>query len=154
MGRGSRIVVLAGLLSFAVLTGSTLSGCASVDKLTLTTSPRLNTCEGTDPHPVVLRVYYLRGVAKFRAADFSALWDDDRTVLADDRLEMHEKTLNPRQQVTLSIERSDEVKEATALGIIANFCRPGEGCWRQVVPIEGRKTAIRVHLDEGCLSID
>jgi glutamate synthase (NADPH/NADH) large chain len=59
---------LIGLLSAAFA-----SGCASVDKLTLTTSPRLNICEGTDPHPVVLRVYYLRGVAKFRAAILASL---------------------------------------------------------------------------------
>ncbi len=149
MGRELRIIAAVGLLAALSLTG-----CASVDKLTLTTSPRLNTCEGSDPHPVVMRVYYLRGTARFRSADFAALWDDDRTVLADDRLDMHEKTLNPRQQVNLSIERSDDAKEAVALGIIANFCRPGEGCWRQVVPLEGRKTKVRVHLDEGCLSID
>lgn len=143
-----------GVLFGSLVLAGAISGCASVDKITLTTSQHLNTCEGSDPHPVVIRIYYLRGTTRFRSVDFESLWDDDRTALGDDRLELHEKTLNPREQVPLIIKRSDAAKEATAIGLVANFCRPGEGCWRQVVELEGSKSEIRVHLNEGCISID
>ena len=142
------------LLPLAAGVTVSLAGCASIDKLTLTTAARLNTCDGSEPHPVVVRIYYLKNSARFRAADFPSLWDEDRLTLGDDRLDLIEETLNPREELPLTIKRSDEAKEATAIGIVANFCDPGEGCWRQVVPVEGRKSDIRIHLDEGCLSVD
>ncbi|GJM44551.1 MAG: hypothetical protein DHS20C21_13930 [Gemmatimonadota bacterium] len=142
------------LLLIAVGSALATGGCASIDKLTLTTAARLNTCDGSEPHPVVVRIYYLKNSARFKAADFPSLWDQDRNTLGDDRLDLIEETLNPREELPLVIKRSDEAKEATAIGIVANFCDPGEGCWRQVVPITGKKSDIRIHFDEGCLSID
>jgi type VI secretion system VasD/TssJ family lipoprotein len=130
------------------------AGCGTTDKVILTTSPRLNICEGSDPHPVVVKNYYLASAERFSRADFVALWEDDIGTLAEDRLRLVEKTLNPKEQVTLPLERDDAVKGATALGIVANFCRPGEGCWRRTVAIGDDDVKIRVHLDEGCLSID
>ena len=62
--------------------------------------------------------------------------------------------MNPRQQLTVSPARNDAAKAATAIGVVANFCRAGEGCWRRVVAIDKGDAKIRVHLDEGCLSID
>jgi type VI secretion system VasD/TssJ family lipoprotein len=140
-------LVLLGLLLLA-------AGCASTDKITLTSSPRLNACGGSDGHPVVIRIYYLRGTSRFARADFSELWENDHAVLADDRLEVHERTLKPQEQIVLSLERKDATKEATAIGLVANFCEPGEGCWRRLIPITGRTTETRIHADEGCLSID
>jgi type VI secretion system VasD/TssJ family lipoprotein len=144
--RAMSIVFLAVLAS--------VTGCGTTDKLVLTTSPRLNTCEGADSHPCVVRVYYLTSVDRFAGADFVALWEDDLGTLQGDRLHVVEKTVNPKQQLTLSLKRDDKVKGATAIGVVANFCKPGEGCWRKTVPIQGDGVQIRVHLDEGCLSID
>ena len=146
-GRIRFSLVLLGLFAVAGCGGTT-------DKVILTTSPRLNICEGSDPHPVVVKIYYLRSAERFSRADFGALWDDDIGTLADDRLRLVEKTLNPKEQVTLPLQRDDAVKDATVLGIVANFCRQGEGCWRKTVPIGEDGAQIRVHLDEGCLSID
>ena len=139
---------------FLLATLAGVTGCGTTDKLVLTTSPRLNTCEGADPHPCVVRVYYLASADRFASADFVALWEDDVATLGGDRLHFVEKTLNPKQQLTLSLERDEAVKGATAIGVVANFCKPGEGCWRKTVPISGDDFEIRVHLDEGCLSID
>jgi type VI secretion system VasD/TssJ family lipoprotein len=119
----------------------------------LTSSPRLNTCEGADPHPVVVRIYYLRSADKFSRADFTALWEDDFGTLGDDRISVVEKTLNPKQQLTVSLSRSDAAKAAGAIGVVANFCNAREGCWRRAVSIK-KSAKIRVHLDESCLSID
>lgn len=139
----------------AVIGATLLAGCgATTDRVTLTTSPRLNTCEGADPHPVVVRIYYLRNSDKFSRADFTALWEDDFGVLGDDRISVVERTLNPKQQLAVSLARKDAAKEATAIGILANFCRAGEGCWRRTVAIDKDDVKLRVHLDEGCLSID
>jgi type VI secretion system VasD/TssJ family lipoprotein len=144
---------VAGGLALAAVLGAT--GCATTDRITLTSSPRLNTCEGGgDPHAVVVRIYYLRATDRFTRADFAALWQDDAAALADDRIALEERTVNPRQQLAISLERKDAAKAATAIGVVANFCRPGEGCWRRTVPISGGAVKLRVHLDEGCLSID
>ena len=149
------MILLRTTVMLSVVLGATLiAGCATTDKVTLTTSPRLNTCEGADPHPVVVRLYYLRSADKFSRADFTALWEDDFGALGDDRISVVEKTLNPRQQLTVSLARNDAAKAATAIGVVANFCRAGEGCWRRVVAIDKGDAKIRVHLDEGCLSID
>lgn len=131
------------------------AGCGTTDRVTLTTSPRLNTCEKDgDAHPVVVRIYYLKSVDRFMRTDFAALWQDDFTALAEDRISVEERTLNPKQQVTIPLPRQDAAKAATAIGVVANFCRPGEGCWRRTVPITGKGAKLRVHLDEGCLAID
>lgn len=131
------------------------AGCATTDQVTLTTSPRLNTCEsGGDAHSVVVRIYYLKSVDRFMRADFTALWQDEFAALADDRISVEERTLNPTQQITVPLAREGPAKTATAIGVVANFCRPGEGCWRRTVSIEGDAAKLRVHLDEGCLAID
>ena len=138
----------------ALTTLASMNGCATTDHVVLTSSRRLNMCEGADPHPIVVRLYYLRGSSRFVRADFETLWEDDLSALEDDRIQVLERTLNPTQQLPLSIKREGDAKQATAIGVVANFCRPGEGCWRQVVPLEGKKGEIRIHVDEDCLSVD
>jgi type VI secretion system VasD/TssJ family lipoprotein len=138
-----------------LLAACLVAGCGgTTDRIVLTSSPRLNMCNGVDPHPVVVRIYYLRGASKFSRADFEALWENDTAVLGDDRIQVIERTLNPREQLPVSLSRSGPAQEATSIGVVANFCRPGEGCWRRFVPIEKAKAEIQVHVDEGCLSID
>ena len=144
---GTRFLALALALGFG--------GCATTDQVTLTTSPRLNTCEsGGDAHTVVVRIYYLKSVDRFMRVDLNTLWQDDVAALADDRISVQERTVNPKQQVTVPLPREGPAKAATAIGVVANFCRPGEGCWRRTVSIDGDAAKLRVHLDEGCLAID
>jgi type VI secretion system VasD/TssJ family lipoprotein len=144
-----------GRKALLLLAACLVAGCGgTTDRIVLTSSPRLNMCNGVDPHPVVVRIYYLRGASKFSRADFEALWENDTAVLGDDRIQVIERTLNPREQLPVSLSRSGPAQEATSIGVVANFCRPGEGCWRRFVPIEKAKAEIQVHVDEGCLSID
>lgn len=151
--RGALLTRAAVIVMFG--TAALMAGCATTDQVTLTTSPRLNTCEKDgDAHPAVVRIYYLKSADRFMRADFSALWNDEFTVLADDRITVEERTLNPKQQITVPLKREGDAKAATTIGIVANFCRPGEGCWRRTVAITGGGAKIRVHLDEGCLAID
>lgn len=126
-------------------------GCAATDKVLLTSSRRLNSCDGQEAHPVGVRVYYLAATDRFSKADFEALWNDDAATLADDRLKVSDLTVVPQSQSELKLPRP---KGAKAVGFVANFCKPGEGCWRAVVALEGHKGKLRLHLDEGCLSLD
>jgi type VI secretion system VasD/TssJ family lipoprotein len=134
-----------------VLAAFLACGCASTDKVYLTGSRRLNSCDGEEAHPVGVRVYYLAGTDRFNKADFASLWENDLEALGEDRIKVSDVTLTPQSQQELAIERPDK---ATSLGIVANFCKPGEGCWRAVVPLDDRKEKVRVHLDEGCLTLD
>lgn len=142
--RGARMGFVLAALGF-------LSACASTDRVFLTGSRRLNACDGQEPHPVGVRVYYLAGTERFMKADFSSLWENDLDTLQDDRIKVSDVTVVPQNQNEIVLERPDG---ATSLGIVANFCKPGEGCWRALVPLEDRKQKVRVHLDEGCLSLD
>jgi type VI secretion system VasD/TssJ family lipoprotein len=147
--------VRAALVACALGLSLGLGGCGgTVDRVVLTSSPRLNMCNGENPHPVVVRIYYLRGASKFSRAEFEALWENDVAVLEDDRLQVIERTLNPQEQLPITLNRKGAAAEATSIGVVANFCRPGEGCWRRFVPIEKGDAEIRVHVNEGCLSID
>lgn len=140
-----------GVLFVAALAVGICAGCASTDKVLLTSSRRLNSCDGNEAHPVGVRVYYLAGTDRFTKADFASLWENDLETLGEDRIQVADVTVLPQSQAEVPLERPDK---ATSLGIVANFCKPGEGCWRTVVPLDGRKEKVRVHLDEGCLSID
>lgn len=117
----------------------------------MTGSRRLNSCDGKEPHPVGVRIYYLTATDRFSKADFASLWENDVEVLGEDRVKVTEVTVVPQKQAEVKLARP---KGATALGIVANFCRPGEGCWRKVIPFEGRDGKLLIHLDEGCLSLD
>jgi type VI secretion system VasD/TssJ family lipoprotein len=148
-GRGGALLPTL-LLAFAVF-----SGCGTTDLVTLTGSPRLNRCSGSDdPHPVAVRIYYLKSDGRFLDSDFDALWQSDREILQDDYLDHAERTLNPRSQLRVELQRKDDASEATALGIMANFCDAQEGCWRKVVPLAGGGKEIWILLGERCLSID
>jgi type VI secretion system VasD/TssJ family lipoprotein len=136
---------------FVLAIAGLLSACASTDRVYLTGSRRLNVCEGQEPHPVGVRVYYLSATERFMKADFATLWENDLEALQDDRIKVSDVTVVPQNQNEIVLERPDGAK---SLGIVANFCKPGEGCWRALVPLEDRKQKVRVHLDEGCLSID
>ena len=141
------------LLATSLLT--IVTGCGSTHEIILTSSPRLNMCGSNEPHPVFIRIYYLRATSKFETADFNAIWYDERATLEDERIETYERTLNPRQQLPIPIKPGDDAKDAVAIGIVANFCDPGPGgCWKKIVPITGRNQKVRFHLDQGCLSVD
>lgn len=144
VARAARSALLAGTIFV-------LSSCGGTDKVLLTSSRRLNACDGGEPHPVGVRVYYLAATDRFSKADFPTLWENDREALEDDRLSVSDVTVVPQSQAEVKLNRPDGAK---AVGIVANFCKPGEGCWRQIVPLEGRKGPLRVHLDEGCISLD
>jgi type VI secretion system VasD/TssJ family lipoprotein len=128
-----------------------LAACASTDRVYLTGSRRLNICSGDEPHPVGVRVYYLSGTERFMKADFASLWENDLETLQDDRIKVSDVTVVPQDQTEVVLDRPEGAK---SLGIVANFCKPGEGCWRALIPLEDRKEKLRVHLDEGCLSLD
>jgi type VI secretion system VasD/TssJ family lipoprotein len=127
------------------------AGCGSTDRVMLTSSRRLNACDGSEAHPVGVRVYYLASTDRFTQADFASLWENDLETLGEDRIKVTDLTVVPQSQQEVPLERPDK---ATAIGIVANFCKPGAGCWRAVLPLEGRKGKLGVHLGEGCISIE
>lgn len=145
-----RTFVRVGPLLLAV---AALAGCAgTTDRVDITSSPRLNSCDESGSHAVILRIYSLRSADTFVEADFGALWENDRKVLGDDRIAVQDHTVIPGAgEVRVPIPREEGV---AVIGLVANFCRLTPGCWRKVVELKKGSTQIVVNLDGTCLSVD
>ncbi len=130
-----------------------LTGCAATDHVFLNSDARVNMCEGADPHPVLVRIYHLRGTDRFDQAEFTLLWEDEQAALGPTFLRREQQVVNPRESLKISIPRKDEAEEATHLGFVANFCDLSGDCWRVSAPVSGRKTEIHLDLEMTCIEV-
>jgi type VI secretion system VasD/TssJ family lipoprotein len=130
-----------------------LRSCTTTDHFVLTTSSRLNSCDGVGGHPLALRILSLGSTTEFEKRDFFELWEDLEEALGDELLAVEETTMIPDRRSGLDLERPEA---ATAIGILANFCSPGdkESCWRQVVPLRGGAKTVKIYFDETCMVLE
>lgn len=108
---------------------------------------KLNTCGKSDPQPVVVRLYQLKGEAKFRKAMPDAFWRDDLTALSGEVIgSPTEVTLRPGEpkEIELPLE-----KQTTHVAVAADFCKPDGDSWRKVFQVRDFKGGISVVLYEG-----
>jgi type VI secretion system protein VasD len=118
-----------------------LAACASGDskpheplRLDLT----VNAASGVNPDgqgraaPIVVRVYELKTVNAFNAADFFSLHEKDKTLLADDLVKRDEFQLRPGEQKTI---RRTADTAATTLGVLAEYRDLPHAVWRATYPL-------------------
>jgi type VI secretion system protein VasD len=96
-------------------------------KLVLQGTDRLNPSEKGEPLAMAVRIYQLKGSNKIADASFSDILDNDKTVLAEDLVDMKELTLQPSQQVTPPLPRADG---AQYLAVVGLFRQPAGTSWR------------------------
>lgn len=120
--------------------------------LELAATAQVNPDANGRPSPVLVRVYELRAPGVFESADFFALLEQDRSVLADDLINRWEYQLEPgeRRRVDASFQAS-----SGHIGVIAAYRNIEEATWRVVEPIEsGRNNAFVATIDALRLEIE
>jgi len=110
-------------------------------QMTLRSSDDVNPNEAGDGSPVVVRVYQLKTEKAFQAADFFAIYKDDRTVLGDERITGDEFVLMPSERRTLQVNLS---KETRYIGVIAAYRDIRNAQWRGLVPTPRKGFSVAV----------
>jgi len=127
-----------------------LRSCGAVDRIRIEASEQLNTCDESGAHPVKLYIYSLAAAEQFRAAEFSALFDNDLKALGDDKLDVIEKTVRPGETLELKLPRADGAK---AIGIVADFCQQSSNCWKRSIDLEKKGARIGIALGKNCMTV-
>jgi type VI secretion system protein VasD len=86
------------------------------------------------PSPIVVRVYQLKSDAGFGNAEFFALFDDDKRVLAADLVGREEFELAPGETRTVELNLSPDTRFMGALGAYRDV---RDATWRASEPVAG-----------------
>lgn len=103
------------------------------------------------PSPIVLRIYELNALGKFKAADFFGLMEDDAALLGNDLLHREELQLSPGAKQPYHRKVPPETEY---IGVIAAYRNINEAVWKVMAPIPPNKTsAITISVNDLALSI-
>lgn len=142
-----------------------MAACASVGsapktdtvKVQVVVDDDINPSSDGRPSSLVLRIYQLKGDARFLAADFFDLYDKQDEILAGDLLASQELSLAPGESRELEMEVSAEAQQ---LGVMAAFRDIRNAEWRAVAaaPRKGlknliRKDAVTVHAQRAAVTL-
>jgi type VI secretion system protein VasD len=116
--------------------------------VTIQAAAGVNPNDDGRPSPVVVRLYQLRTVDVFKAADFGKLSGSDQATLGQDLIRRDEYTLTPggRRQVELELP-----EDAAALCAIAAFQRLEQAVWRACVDLPA--TVVAVTVDDARITV-
>ncbi len=81
---------------------------------------------------VAVRLYWLGGTTRFARADFFALHDQEKAVLADDGMGSEELILSPGSSQTLERDVKAGVQN---LGVVVAFYDIDHATWRATAPV-------------------
>jgi type VI secretion system protein VasD len=105
----------------------------------------LNPSVSNRPSPLVLRIYELRSDAAFQQAEFMALYQTDRSVLATDLVNRDEITLQPGDILPYSRPLGPDTRY---IGVVAAYRNLERARWRVVVPVQpNRANHLTIHAD-------
>ena len=115
-------------------------------------STEVNPDNSGRPSPVVVRLYELKNLSAFNAADFFTLYQNDSAVLGGDLVRREEYVLRPGGQ---KIYRRKTSEETRYLAIIAAFRDIDQAAWKGSLPIPANRTTnITVHLNRLGLALE
>ncbi|MCI0666505.1 MAG: type VI secretion system lipoprotein TssJ [Methylococcaceae bacterium] len=124
----------------------------TVIELKLETSKDLNLTREGNATPIVARVYELKSSDGFSNADFFAIYDQDKDILASDIVYREELELTPAQSRQIRLEPKPESR---FIGIFGAFRDLETAQWRVVEEIPPNKTTVmRVHFAKNSVAID
>lgn len=140
-----------------------LLGCASdapvqpppppptIVNLQIETAADLNADSNGNGAPVMLRIYELKEQSAFNAADFFALFNDDKATLAADLVRKQEMLLQPGETKVLTVNPDADVQ---SLGFFAAFRQLDTAQWRAATRLKWHQTqAITLKLSNNQLSV-
>lgn len=117
------VLASAGLLGGCGVFGSSPTSLVAEITVDKGTNPNL---EG-QPSPVVVRLDLLRAKEAYNAAEFTPLYTQSKTVLAQDLVSSQEMELRPGDTRTVEIK---DAKDATVLGILVAYRNIEPAKWR------------------------
>lgn len=114
-------------------------------------SPGVNPDASNRPSPIVLRIYELKALGKFKAADFFGLMSDDAAMLGKDLLHREELHLAPGVKQPYHRKVPPETEH---IGIIAAYRNINEAVWKVMAPVPANKTSVfTISVNDLALSI-
>jgi type VI secretion system protein VasD len=144
-----------GLAAAVALAGAVLlAGCG-----TRPTAIRADVVAGADvnpdargrPSPVVVKVFELKSLAAFEAADFFSLFEKDKETLGGELLARDELSLVPGAKREFVREAKPDTR---FLGVVAGYRDLERSTWRAAVPVPAQKTtSVIVRLEARKVSI-
>jgi type VI secretion system protein VasD len=102
----------------------------------LTVSKQINPDIYGRPSPVVMRIYELKNIGKFEAADFYKITGTYETLLGTDLVSSEQFHLHPGQTKSLKQAISPETKY---IAVTVAYRDLNKAVWRATVPIEANK---------------
>lgn len=141
-----------------------LIGCASdapappapqpptIIQLQIESSNMVNLGVNGEASPVILKLYELSEPSSFNAADFFALFNDDKAILGGDLTHKTELVLKPGESKNLLLQPNDDAK---SLGLFAAFRLLDNAQWRANATIEQHKTqSMVIKLEQNQLKVE
>jgi type VI secretion system protein VasD len=141
---------LSGMLSLAAawplpLRADASAAVATPLELTIVGGPGMNPNAQGRASPVVVRIFDLKAVKAFEAADYPALFERPGEALKDDLVAQEEFVLRPGE-----IRHRDRIlgPQVQALGVAAAFREMATANWHLTVPVTpGRRNLLLIDLD-------
>lgn len=101
--------------------------------------------------PVVIRIYLLKSLAAFNAADFFSLYEKEQQTLADNLVSRDEITLKPGETKVLQTLSGNQ---GAYVGVIAAFRNIDRAAWRSSAALANGKTnEIRISVENDRVNI-
>lgn len=115
------------------------------------TSSHLNPNADGEPSPIIVRLYELRSIGKFKNSDFFSLFDDETITLANDLVVREEFRFNPNETKTLNRELNPATRY---IGISAAFRDLEEANWRATLEVnEHQENSYTILLGRSDISV-
>ena len=122
-----------------------LAGCMSTNvSLDVKATDNLNLNQFDEALPVVLKVYQLSDIQSFKTATFEELWKSDKSILANSRITVEERTVNPSDKLNISFEQA---KEAKFVAVFALFRDRADDNWRVYHEVDTGTVQLSTSLD-------
>jgi len=100
---------------------------------TVQASAQINPSASKRPSPLLIRIYELKSVAAFNAADFMSLYQRDQAALSGDMLAKEEFVLEPGETKTFAKTLAPDTR---FIGVVAAYRDLEHAKWRSVVPVQ------------------
>lgn len=105
----------------------------TIVKLQIESAPDSNPGSNGEAAPVMVRIYELKENAGFLSVDFFALFNNDKSVLADELARKSEVFVRPGEVKSLDLQPEDGVK---FLGAFAGFRQLDNAQWRGCLKLD------------------
>jgi len=114
--------------------------------ITIAASARLNPDLKGRSSPVVVRVYELKSANQFSSADFMTLFDQDKTVLANDIVTREEFVMRPGETKAINKLLTPETQ---AIGVMVAFRDLNRAKWRALATLTpGKDNTVSVEFED------